>query len=90
LYAEYFYPEARFALLSFQPAPTKRLWIYAVHRVTQKGSFEWARHDGCDANLGMARQVTIGQIGAHVMTKQVEALISTGSVALQGFHAEEL
>jgi hypothetical protein len=38
----------------------------------------------------MARQVTIGQIGAHVMTKQVEALISTGSVALQGFHAEEL
>ncbi len=82
--------EVRFTLLSFQPAPTKRLWIYAVHRVTQKGPFEWARHDGCDANLGMARQVTIGQIGAHVMTKQVEALISTGSVALQGCRAEEL
>tara|TARA_B110000977_G_scaffold182730_1_gene244658 strand:+ start:284 stop:400 length:117 start_codon:yes stop_codon:yes gene_type:complete len=38
----------------------------------------------------MAQQVKIGQIGAHVMMKQVGALISTGSVALQGCRAEEL
>jgi len=58
--------------------------------VTKKVPFEWDRYDGRDANLGMARQVKIGQIGAHVMTKQVRALISTGSVALQVCRAEEL